>query len=143
MCYFNYRIVIFGVFEMDELSEKDVVASNRIASDEFDLPPEQFNYRDEGCELSDSCLLCPFPSCIREETHGKRRWYKQRRTREIIRLHNNDGRNVKELASIFRISQRTVYRVLKSKKESKLITRRCRKPVSCSAVDFIKQPRLK
>ncbi len=128
---------------MDELREKVVKVSNRIAPDEFDLPPEQCNYRDEGCELFDSCLLCPFPSCIREETDGRRRWFKQQRTREIIRLHNKKSRSVKDLAALFKISQRTVYRVLKSKKESKLFVSRRTKPGNCSAVDFIKQPRLK
>jgi hypothetical protein len=128
---------------MDEIREKDTRTSNRLEVDGIDLLPGQGFYRNEGCELADSCLLCPFPSCVREETIGRRRWLKKRRAREIARLFTDNGKNVKELAAIFKVSQRTVYRVLKSKKESKNLVSHRRIPGNCSAVDFVKQPHLK
>ena len=37
---------------------------------ELDLPPEYCRYRDEGCELADSCLNCPLSKCIYDEPGG-------------------------------------------------------------------------
>jgi len=81
---------------------------------ETDLPPEHCHYRDEGCELAESCLNCPFTKCIYDEPGGKQRWLKKLRAREIARLFIIDGKGVKELAQIFGISQRTVQRALKT-----------------------------
>jgi len=81
---------------------------------QIDLPPEYCHYRDEGCELAESCLECPFARCIYDEPGGRRRWMKRRREREIARLHINEGKKVKELAEMFGISERTVQRDLKT-----------------------------
>ena len=81
---------------------------------ELDLPPEYCHYRDEGCELAESCLNCPFPVCIYDEYGGKQRMLKRQRDREIVRLFKDEGKGVKELASIFGVSQRPVQRVLKN-----------------------------
>ena len=43
---------------MSEL-EKGLLNAESVA--EIDLPPEFCRYRDEGCELAESCLDCPFP----------------------------------------------------------------------------------
>ena len=83
---------------------------------ELDLPPEYCHYRDEGCEFADSCLDCPFPQCIYEQPRGKQRWLKRLRGGEIVRLFISEGKNVKELAVMFGVSQRTVQRVLKRAK---------------------------
>jgi len=84
---------------------------------ELDLPPEYCHYRDEGCEVADSCLNCPFPKCIYDEPGGRKRRLKRQRDREIIRLFNTEGKGVKELASMFGFSQRTVQRALKRAKK--------------------------
>jgi hypothetical protein len=78
-----------------------------------DLPPEYCRYRDEGCDLSGSCLNCPFPNCVYEEPGGRQRWVKKIRAREMARLFTTRGKSVKELALIFGVSQRTVQRALK------------------------------
>lgn len=79
---------------------------------ELDLPPEYCRYRDEGCELADSCLHCPFPGCIYDQPGGKRRWLKRLRDREMVRLFTTEGKGIKELARGFGVSQRTVQRAL-------------------------------
>jgi len=79
----------------------------------LDLPPEYCHYRDEGCELADSCLGCPLPVCIYEEPGGKRRLLKKQRDRKMARLFTEEGKGAKELAQIFDVSQRTVQRALK------------------------------
>ena len=96
--------------KVDDVSKKiDVVSENR----EPDLPPEYCHYRDEGCELADACLKCPFTRCIYDEPGGKQRWVKRLRAREMVRLFN-EGKKVKELALMFGVSQRTVQRALKT-----------------------------
>jgi hypothetical protein len=84
-----------------------------MSRDGMDLPPEYCHYRDEGCDLADSCLNCPFSRCIYDQSGGKQRWLKRLRDREIVRLASSEGKGVKELATMFRLSQRTVQRVLK------------------------------
>lgn len=85
----------------------------------IDPPPEFCQYRDEGCELAESCLNCPFPKCIYDQPGGKRRWLKKRRDREIVRVHTNEGKNVKELVEMFGVTERTVQRTLKAARNAK------------------------
>ncbi len=84
-----------------------------IPKDELDLPPEYCHYRDNGCEFASSCLNCPLPKCIYDQPGGRQRWLKRARDREMVRLFTTEGKGVKELASMFGISQRTVQRALK------------------------------
>lgn len=87
--------------------------SESAISVELDLPPEYCHYRDEGCELANSCLNCPLQQCIYDRPGGKQRWLKGQRDKEIVRLFSSDGKEIRELAVIFGISQRTVQRALK------------------------------
>ncbi len=81
---------------------------------ELDLPPEYCHYRDEGCELSKSCLSCPLPTCVYELRGGRQRWLKSQRNRAMVTEFTTQGREVKELAQSFGISQRTVQRVIRN-----------------------------
>ena len=83
----------------------------------LDLPPEYCRYRDEGCELADSCLDCPFSECIYDQPGGRQRWLKRQRDKELFRLFSTEGKEVKELALLFGVSQRTVQRALKRAKD--------------------------
>jgi len=98
--------------EMVELEEKPLDEED--PEIELDLPPEYCRYRDEGCDLADSCLNCTFPQCIYELPGGRQRWLKKLRNREIAGLFNSEGKGVKELALMFGVSQRTVQRALRS-----------------------------
>jgi hypothetical protein len=82
-----------------------------------DLPPEYCRYKDEGCELADSCLNCPFPDCIYVQPRGKQQWLKELRGREVLRLFETQGKGVKELALMFGVSRRTIQRILKRARE--------------------------
>lgn len=82
----------------------------------LDLPPEYCHYRDEGCELAESCLNCPLSQCIYDQSGGKQRWLKGQRDREIVRLFSTGNKGAKELALMFDLSQRTVQRALKRAK---------------------------
>jgi len=89
---------------------------SELRNNELDLPPEYCHYRDGGCEFADSCLNCPFPQCIYEQPRGRQRWLKKLREKEMMRLFITGGREIKELAAMFGVSQRTVQRVLKRAK---------------------------
>jgi transposase-like protein len=79
----------------------------------WDLLPEEFPYKDRGCELSPSCLNCPFPYCLMEEPWGKERFLKSRRARRMLEL-KQEGKGVREIARIFEVSPRTVQRWLRA-----------------------------
>jgi hypothetical protein len=83
--------------------------------EEPDLLPEYSHYPDEGCEFAHSCLDCPFPRCIYDEPGGKQRFIKDLRNKEMLRLYTG-GKEIKELAITFGVSQRTVQRALKRAK---------------------------
>ncbi len=79
----------------------------------MDLPPEYCHYHDEGCDLADSCLECPFPQCIYDLPGGRQHWLKRLRAREMARLFTSHRKGLKELADLFGVSRRTVRRALK------------------------------
>jgi hypothetical protein len=98
-----------------EIGDEELKPGREEATEnEPDLPPEYYHYRDEGCEFADSCLNCPFPQCLYDEPRGKQRWLKDLRNREIARLFRSGGWEMKELALLFGLSQRTIQRALKS-----------------------------
>ena len=82
---------------------------------EADLPPEYCHYRDEGCEFAAACLDCPFPQCLYDEPRGRQRWLKGQRNREIARMYGTGRWGMKELASLFGLSPRTIQRALKGR----------------------------
>jgi AraC-like DNA-binding protein len=92
----------------------DELEKEENTENEPDLPPEYCRYRDEGCEFASSCLHCPFPQCLYDEPRGRQRWLKELRNREIAGLFSSGCWGVKEIASLFGLSQRTIQRALKS-----------------------------
>jgi len=78
-----------------------------------DLPPEYCQYRDVGCEFSQSCLNCHLPICIYDEPGGKQKLLKRRRAKEMASLFTGEGKSIGELAQVFGVSTRTVQRSLK------------------------------
>jgi hypothetical protein len=68
-------------------------------------------YRDDGCEVNDSCLTCPLPRCRYEEPGGLRAIMNEARDNEIIELRGR-GVSVDAIADRFGVSRRTVFRVL-------------------------------
>ena len=77
------------------------------------LLPEEFPYEDNGCELWQHCLVCPFPTCIKEEPWGVEKFTKLQRARRMAEL-KQEGTGSEEIARIFGVSARTVQRWLKA-----------------------------
>ena len=97
------------------MDEQDWISSDKGGQHETepDLPPEYCHYRDEGCEFAESCLNCSLPKCIYDQPRGRQCWLKGQRDREMVRLFDNEDKDIRELASIFGTSKRTVQRALK------------------------------
>jgi len=76
-----------------------------------DALPEQLDYRDGGCELSPTCLRCPLERCRYDEPGGARRLLIDSRDETLVRR-RDDGVGIDALANEFRISRRSVFRVL-------------------------------
>lgn len=80
----------------------------RVRSDSL---PEQTRYRDDGCEVSPSCLDCPLPRCRYEEPGGLRGMINGYRDRQIVESRLN-GEPVETLAERHGLSRRTIFRIL-------------------------------
>ncbi len=79
-----------------------------------DALPEFTRYRDNGCDVSPSCLTCPLPRCRYEEPGGLRALLNKTRDEQIVNQRAS-GVPVAELATRFGVSRRTVFRVLGNK----------------------------
>ncbi len=82
-----------------------------------DALPEFTRYRDDGCDISESCFTCPLPRCRYEEPGGLRSLLNEQRDRQIIQLRLK-GVPVDALADHFGISRRTVFRVIGTIKQA-------------------------
>jgi hypothetical protein len=83
----------------------------------LDILPELYPYRDDGCEVSPSCLNCPLPRCKYDEPGWYPRELRQQRDRQILQARDAQGLTVPELSQRFGVSQRTVFRALRAGKE--------------------------
>jgi hypothetical protein len=76
-----------------------------------DALPEEINYRDDGCDIHPHCLSCPLPRCRYDEPGGVRAMLNSFRDQQIVAL-KREGTPVDEIAERFRLSRRTVFRIL-------------------------------
>lgn len=82
-----------------------------------DTLPENINYRDDGCEVSYSCLVCPLPICKFDDPGWLQRESRQSRDEAMITARRLESLSVAEIAERFEVSTRTVHRVLKQERE--------------------------
>ena len=82
-----------------------------------DTLPENINYRDDGCEVSISCLVCPLPICKFDDPGWLQRARRQSRDEAMISARRAESLSVAEIADRFEVSTRTVHRVLKQERE--------------------------
>jgi len=74
-------------------------------------PLEYANWRDTGCDLHPSCLQCPLPRCIEEQSRGRQRQKMEKRAAAMQAL-ASAGSTVREIAAVYSVSERTVQREL-------------------------------
>ncbi len=76
-----------------------------------DALPEEIRYRDDGCDIHPQCLTCPLPRCRYDEPGGLRGMLNASRDQQIVAL-RGDGAPVDQIAERYRLSRRTVFRIL-------------------------------
>ena len=79
----------------------------------LDVVPENYPYRDDGCEVSPSCLRCPLPQCKYDDPGWFQREKRKERDEEVISAMYKQKLSVSEAAARFDISQRTIFRILR------------------------------
>ena len=78
----------------------------------LDAVPENYPYRDDGCQVSPSCLRCPLPQCKYDDPGWFQREKRRGRDEEVIAVMHQQDLSVSEAAARFDISQRTIFRIL-------------------------------
>ena len=76
-----------------------------------DTLPENPHYKDDGCDVSSTCLDCPLPLCKYDDPGWVQRESRRTRDDEIFRLRQK-GVPVTEISQQFEISTRTVHRIV-------------------------------
>lgn len=90
----------------------ELSAVRRVRRPREDALPEHLEYRDDGCDVFPSCLSCPLPRCRYDVPGGARAMLNLARDAEIRRMRFEGDLEVEEIAKRFRVSRRTVFRVL-------------------------------
>jgi hypothetical protein len=101
-----------GQLEMPNMRDDPLNAADEAPPVRYDALPENVRYRDEGCDLSPSCLNCRLPVCRYDCPSSTRRLRTLDRDREIVRLRRRDRLPVDVLAGRFHVSRRTIFRIL-------------------------------
>ena len=76
-----------------------------------DTLPENTRYGDNGCDVSESCLHCPLPLCRYDDPRWLQSKSRRNRDDEIVKL-RHEKLPTAEIAKRFRISTRTVHRIV-------------------------------
>jgi hypothetical protein len=84
---------------------------------EGDLLPEHMNYRDDGCEVSPTCLNCPLPVCRYEVPGGLAALQRRPRDAELLALHMH-GAGIDRLCDQFGLSRRSVFRIIAAARDA-------------------------
>jgi len=118
LCEFVFERVEMNEFAIDEYEAPLQEAKDAERQDEQpDLLPEFCRYRDDGCELAESCLNCPFPECIYDHPRGKISKLKAIRDDKIIKIYREGNHSLSEVAAEFNVSIRTVQRALAGRRK--------------------------
>ena len=81
--------------------------------------PLVVDHRDRGCKLFPVCLECPLPRCMEDTPHDKEDVRLFSRAIEMFKLRKQSWL-IREIASHFQVSDRTVYRSLSLFKPAEL-----------------------
>jgi hypothetical protein len=111
--------------------KSDQEFTQRQKMEEPDLLPEFCHYKDEGCELAESCLECPFPVCIYDQRRDRFKSGINQRNKEMRRCYSEEKMSLPDLVKRFGVSLRTVQRTLaaiRNKRRDKYILTKHRSP---------------
>ena len=77
-----------------------------------DTLPENTNYQDNGCDISQSCLNCHLTLCKYDDDKFSVGKNKLNRDKEIYKL-NSEGKSITDLSKKYNLSIRTIQRSIK------------------------------
>ena len=77
-----------------------------------DTLPENTNYKDNGCDISQSCLNCHLTLCKYDDDKFSVGKNKLNRDKEIYKL-NSEGKSITDLSKKYNLSIRTIQRSIK------------------------------
>ena len=77
-----------------------------------DTRPEFVSYRDDGCEVSPSCLRCPLPQCKYDDPGFLTRLRREQRDKDVVGL-LKQGASMRQAAEESGLTERTVFRIRK------------------------------
>ncbi|MBI2171005.1 MAG: hypothetical protein HYU30_03135 [Chloroflexi bacterium] len=86
--------------------------SSRKGVPAMDTLPEYFPYKDDGCEVSPTCLRCPLPQCKYDDPGWLARVRRDLRDRQVVEARRCGDVTIGDLARRFGLSVRTVHRIL-------------------------------
>lgn len=86
--------------------------SSRKGVPAMDTLPEYFPYRDDGCEVSPTCLRCPLPRCKYDDPGCLARARRDLRDQQVLDARHSGDVTINELARRFGLSVRTVHRIV-------------------------------
>jgi hypothetical protein len=78
-----------------------------------DKLPERTAYKDDGCDVSDSCFVCPLWQCKYDDPFWYQQYRKNGRDSEVISVYKTEGATIHQLAQRFGVSARTIHRALR------------------------------
>ena len=78
-----------------------------------DTLPENTNYKDNGCDISKSCLDCHLTLCKYDNDEYSAGKNKLNRDKEIYQL-NSEGKSIIDLSKQYNLSIRTIQRSIKT-----------------------------
>jgi hypothetical protein len=90
-----------------------------------DLRPEFCEFKDEGCQFAPSCLDCPYKHCVYDLTRGDSRFFRRIRNKEILKQFKA-GKQIDELKKLFKLDERTIFRITSGKTLNKKVFKRKR-----------------
>ena len=89
-------------------------AINAVAPNQsMTVEPSIDHYEDTGCEVAEACLGCPLPRCKFDDMAWYSKYRRMARDLRIMSVIQNEELSVSEAAARFRITKRTVFRILK------------------------------
>lgn len=73
---------------------------------------QEYPYRDDGCQVSPSCLACPLEQCKHDDTKGLMRARVANRRKLICDAMEANGWSAQVASKELRVSVRTIYRAI-------------------------------
>ena len=90
----------------------------RTARASTDALPEFYQYADNGCEVSPSCLNCPLPQCKDDDPIWYQEYKRNNHDMRIVMTIRAERLTIEQAAQRFSVTPRTIFRVMRRCRET-------------------------